>query len=67
MKNRVPTSINSVGVGMKKISGFCERCENFSPFLQRSDGTWLCTVCRDTLRGMDGELRPGFFTNCFKN
>lgn len=32
---------------MKKISGFCERCETMSPFLTKKDERWLCTMCRD--------------------
>jgi len=33
-----------------KISGFCERCATFSPFLERRRDTWLCTVCYDETR-----------------
>gem|GEM_PF-1717838 len=32
---------------MRRISGFCERCECFSPFLEKKNNLWLCTVCRD--------------------
>lgn len=49
-----------VGVGMRKISGFCERCDNFSQFLQRREGFWLCTVCRDEVTQMGRTVMPPF-------
>ncbi len=45
---------------MREISGFCERCDVFSPFLEKEEGSWLCTVCYDEMTKMEKILVPVF-------
>ncbi|UCG95688.1 MAG: hypothetical protein JSV92_01400 [archaeon] len=44
---------------MRRISGFCEACENYSHYLQRRRGLWLCTICRDRKERLESILVPG--------
>ncbi|MCK4634618.1 MAG: hypothetical protein KAT37_01975 [Candidatus Aenigmarchaeota archaeon] len=50
---------------MRKISGFCERCENYSPFLENKNSLWLCTVCRDETGRLNRVVIPRFGSRLF--